>query len=239
MPMRPSPRRFANHFLLRFHMLLILCGMLGGSLLLNKALLWMHVDAMMVRSPLNVLAAYVFFFVFIRLWLAYIRSQCEAQIGHLDFDEAAWVNREDRKVKLKVYPSGKSSDGKRGGPSWGDLLDPLGNSITEIGEGCAVIMLIVALVACLLGLFFGGLFIIVDAPLILSEIAGSFLLAGMLTRPAYQMDRPHWTGSVFRQTWKWFLGSLVVAFILGFLAQHACPEAETMLDVIRWLPGRG
>jgi ribose/xylose/arabinose/galactoside ABC-type transport system permease subunit len=200
-------------FLLRFHMVLILCGMLAASLLLDRMLLWLDVDAMLIRYPLNVIAGYATFFVFIRLWLFYIHRLCAAQIEQIEFPE----------------PGVKGETCEKGG-SWSEYSEIL-NIGMPVEGGCLVTILIFIL----LGFFIGGLVLIIEAPLFLSDVAALFFLAGSLARPMHRMDNPHWVGSVFGQTWKWFLLALVSACLLALFANVVCPDARTMADVIKEL----
>ena len=71
----PKPRffkTFKNRFFLRFHMSLILLATGLSGLLGTKLLMWGGVENVLIRYPLNVVIAYLCFFLFVKLWLWYI-----------------------------------------------------------------------------------------------------------------------------------------------------------------------
>ncbi len=202
--------RFAEHFLLRFHMLLIVLATLASSLICNRILLDYGFNSMLVRFPLNVTAGYLAFFLFIRLWLHYIRSLCALQLGQVDF-------------------SLKESSGRSREPdSWIDRVSVGDPGITD-QEGGAVIILLAVFYVFLAG----GLILIYEAPIFLSETAASFFLVGSLSRPIREIDTPGWTGSVFIKTWTRYIFSLVLALVMAFCARVLCPKSHTIIEIIR------
>jgi hypothetical protein len=70
-------RILKERLFLRFHMSLILIGAALVGLLASKLLLLSLVTNIVVRYPLAVVVAYLAFFGFIKLWLAYISSSHE------------------------------------------------------------------------------------------------------------------------------------------------------------------
>jgi hypothetical protein len=67
-------KRIKERFFLRFHMSLILLGTVLTGLLSTKLLLLVPVDNIVIRYPLAVLVAYLAFFLFVKLWLAYLSA---------------------------------------------------------------------------------------------------------------------------------------------------------------------
>ena len=64
----------SDRLFLRFHMFLILSGTFFAGLLATKILLLLHVKSMLIRYPVAVVAAYLAFFGFVKLWLFYLSS---------------------------------------------------------------------------------------------------------------------------------------------------------------------
>ncbi len=72
---RNFKRYITKRFFIRFHMSLILIGTILSGLLCSKLLLLADIDRMIVRYPIVVLISYFCFFIFIRIWLSYIRHR--------------------------------------------------------------------------------------------------------------------------------------------------------------------
>jgi uncharacterized membrane protein YgcG len=70
---RNLKRYLARRFFIRFHMSIILIGTILVGLLSTKALLNANIDNVIIRYPLVVIISYLAFFLFIRLWLFYIK----------------------------------------------------------------------------------------------------------------------------------------------------------------------
>ena len=67
-------RFLKERFFLRFHMSLMLGGSFFFGMLASKGFLVLGVNRMIVRYPLAVVCSYLFFFGFMKLWLAYISA---------------------------------------------------------------------------------------------------------------------------------------------------------------------
>jgi hypothetical protein len=63
---------FAQRFVVRFHMTLILAALGASGVLVSKVLLELGVRSMLERYLIAVLVSYALFFLFIRLWLIYV-----------------------------------------------------------------------------------------------------------------------------------------------------------------------
>ena len=89
--------------------------------------------------------------------------------------------------------------------------------------------LALAAVAVMLG---GMVYLVVGAPAMLADTAFSAMLAGGLVRHVRRMDESDWEGSVFRSTWKPFLGVMVMAIVTGEVAHYVVPGARTLGEVL-------
>jgi hypothetical protein len=104
---------------------------------------------------------------------------------------------------------GKSSGGGGGG---GD------------GDGLLLLILFALLVAAILG---AGAYMVIQAPVILSEAAFQAVLAGGLVKATRGSHDPGWAGSVFKATVIPFGIVLVLAGVFGYQAHKHCPAART------------
>jgi len=77
-------------------------------------------------------------------------------------------------------------------------------------------------------IFGGGIYLIYEAPAIISEAAFEIILATSLIKRSRKMDNPDWIGSVFRSTWPAFVFTLVLTLVLGFIITSYCPQASKL-----------
>jgi len=89
-----------------------------------------------------------------------------------------------------------------------DLDDP---------KGCLVALALLAIAALICG---AGIYLVYQAPFILSEAAFQALLAGGLARRARRLEESNWMGSVFKATWIPFALTLLLSLLAGGLIYH-------------------
>ena len=73
---------------------------------------------------------------------------------------------------------------------------------------------------------------IYQAPFILTEAAFEFVLASALLKKTKEIDNPDWVGSVFKNTWKPFLFTLLLACVAAGLLGHYFPDATKMTQIL-------
>jgi hypothetical protein len=254
-------RKFLSERLfLRFHMFLILSGTFFSGLLATKILLLLHVKSMLVRYPVAVAAAYLAFFGFVKLWLFYLSSSGgnnrlvqEVADGIGDITNVADIPSGSFSLPSGGFSGGGGGHFGGGGASGffesgaesvqtltsgtgdvGDgIADAAGDAASGIFEDAGIVLVVLG---ALLALVFGaGAYLIYEAPLILSEAAFDFLLAASLIRGMKKIDNPDWMGSVLRTTIIPFLFIFVIATLIAYIAQAACPQAYKLSEVIRFL----
>ena len=221
----------------------ILSGTFLSGLLTTRILFELDVRTLWLRYSLSVLIAYLAFLVLIRLWLWYISRSIEPQvdIGGDGLDVAAELLSNLRVDPLPLGGGGQFGGGGATG-SWGDAVimpdsaaassapgsNAPGCGIDGGDEGC----LIVVLIAVVLALVVASAYVIWAAPAILAEVAFEAALAAALARSAKRIDRPGWVGAVSRATMWPFIAVLFFAIAFGAYAQHHCPEANRLADVL-------
>lgn len=122
--------------------------------------------------------------------------------------------------------SGSSTGGSSGSSSGGS--SGIGSLFDGIDGDAVIFILIAALVLALSSVW---IYLIYQAPVILSEIAFHFLLASGLIRKARTATTRGWMLSTLRGTWIPLLVIIVLAVVLGFAAQVVCPDALKLRDV--------
>ena len=236
----------ARRFFIRFHMSLILIGTILAGLLFSKLLLLAALEKMSIRYPVVVLISYLCFFGFIRLWLLYIRNREKVAESVLDITGDALSAKD---IPSSGMPNVGFGGGEFGGGgasgSFGDIgasavLKSSSSGVGEVAgeaggslldEGGIVIVPLMLILAALLG---AGIFLIYQAPFILSEAAFEFILAGALVKKAKEIDNPDWIGSVFKNTWKPFLFTFVLTLIAALVLMHYFPETSKLSQILSW-----
>jgi hypothetical protein len=77
-----------------------------------------------------------------------------------------------------------------------------------------------------------GVYLVYQAPAILGEAVFQLILATTLRRASPQQAGVGWSGSVLKATWIPFMLVLVMAGGFGWLAQHHCPHASKLVEVV-------
>ncbi|MCL4477454.1 MAG: hypothetical protein M1508_14740 [Nitrospirae bacterium] len=257
-------RFLKERFFLRFHMSLLLSGSFFFGMLASKGLLVLGVNRMIVRYPIAVVCSYFAFFGFMKLWLAYISSSAYRKtfaetagvgLGNIDiplpssgsasnvlgplsgeggqfggggasgFFEGSTAETAQQAASSTVSKTADSLGGK--------AADAAGGALSDIFDDAGKVLIILGV---LLAVIFGaGIYLVYQAPMILTDAAFNFLLATSLARNARKMSSPDWMGSVFRATVWPFVIVLSVAVWLAYVAQSAVPQATKLSQVIRHL----
>ena len=116
------------------------------------------------------------------------------------------------------------------GGSGSSILDGLSGIDSDEG-GFLLVILLLILGLLLFAIFGAGIYIIYQAPAILSEAALHAILASSLLGATTHLERRHWTGSVFKATWIPFVTILLLAIAFGAVAGLYCPEAIKAADI--------
>ena len=111
-----------------------------------------------------------------------------------------------------------------GGPDIGFDLPDEGGLVAILGA----ILLMVAAFA-LVG---GAIYVVYEAPAILTEVVFEVLLASSLVRRSRAAMPGDWAAALLRRTWKPFAWIGSVALSIALLAGLAAPEAHTARDLI-------
>ena len=227
-------QRFQERFLLRFHMFLITAAMLMSGVVLSKVMWLLGVRSLLFRYPIAVLASYAIFFVLLRIWLYYVSTQDSEESEHTDGNVVSINDAPDATDLLdsELVDAGVNVIG--GGVRHGSQAVSkaskfeLGDLKDGDGEGLVLILLLAVLVA----IFGSSLYLIWEAPTLLTEVAVQMVLATSLRRATKQMSAPDWAGSVLGKTWIPFAIVFALTIIFAFAASYYCPTATRMTDVI-------
>jgi len=246
-------KRFIKNVFTRFHMSLILLGTILSGVIFSKILLIVGLQHMIIRFIIVLTFAYLSFFLFMKLWLHYLTTpyRNNRQDGSL-LDAVDVITSVPDFTSTSGAQVVKGHGGEFGGAGasgdWENVsgasdmpvFEPIGESTAETaGEAISGLadeggILLIPLALLLLGIFGGGIYLIYEAPVIISEAAFELILATTLIKKARKIDNTNWMGSVFRSTWPAFLLTLVITIITGWGLMAYCPQATKITEVLRF-----
>jgi hypothetical protein len=121
------------------------------------------------------------------------------------------------------------------GDAVGDVAGKAAASALE-DEGGVVALIVFAVLAAIMVVVVGaGVYLIYEAPFILSEAAFEFVLAASLVRGTRRIDSADWMGSVFKTTSIPFAITLALTFLAGYLIHHYFPDVTRISELFAFL----
>jgi hypothetical protein len=263
--MNDFKNNLVHRFFIRFHMSLILSGVISSGVLFDRLLLHFNVDKFVFRYPASVLFSYTVFFILVRIWLAYVCPSPVRSRSSSDDNNNSWYNNWWIWPNFSGYSSkgssifkGKGGDSGGGGASdsWGDsksnaVIAPaiIGSSSSnssggglsdlipdKIGdEGGAVIVL--AIFALLVAVILGGgFYLIYAAPNLLSETAFQMALSMGIIKTKGRVELHKWYESLFTHTVIPFGCLLLLSLVLALVMTSYFPEAHTLHEILSQIP---
>jgi hypothetical protein len=252
-----------KRFSLRLHMFLILSGVFCAGLLCSKLLLELQVRSMLIRYPLAVLCSYLVFFGMVRFWLFYLSSstgrrnsflESAAGNGSSTFPDL-FIDVSGSAFREPFSNAGGSSGGGGASASFDSApgeaapffpapqgsnsglasgFDGTGKTVSAFmdGDDSWVLIVLGLVLAIICG---AGIYLIYQAPVILSDAAFQAILSTSLIKRMNKMSEPDWIGSVIRATAIPFLVVLSSALAAAWAAHRVYPEAVNMSEVLRHL----
>jgi hypothetical protein len=110
------------------------------------------------------------------------------------------------------------------GSAAGDAVSGL-----DLDKGWLVLVALGAIAAVIFG---AGIYLIFEAPIILSEAAFNFILAAGLVRGAHRLHSGDWVGSVFKATWIPLSVTLLMSLLSGYLIHHFFPGVTRLSELL-------
>ncbi|MDA8142091.1 MAG: hypothetical protein M0036_25870 [Desulfobacteraceae bacterium] len=243
-------RRFRERFALRFHMTIILVATACSGVFASKLFLSAGISNFLVRYPLSVVFAYLVFFLCIKLWLIYMgpKKQTRGSDFSNTFDLLDLPGSGSRAVfraggghfggggassSFELPASGIVGEGGSGAAE--SLGDAVGEAAGAIGDegGIAAVVVVACLAAIIATILGASIYMIYEAPVILSEAAFEAFLAATLLKSTKKIYSGDWLGSIFAATWKPFLITFIMALAAGGLLHYYFPEAHKVAEIIQ------
>lgn len=120
----------------------------------------------------------------------------------------------------------------------GGIGDAVGDVVGGVAEGLGdegglVVIVVLTVFAAVTAVLVGAsVYLVYEAPFILSEAAFEFILAAGLVRGARRIDSADWMGSVFKTTAIPFFVTLVLATFAGYLMHQYFPEVTRISELL-------
>ncbi len=236
----------------RIHMSIILVTVSFTGTLTSKLLFEFGIHTLSIRYFLTAISCYVFFLIYIKLWLIYInpgknssRSADNIDLSGIDIDgsfptggssatevigqggnfggavaSSSFVGN----IGMPIQPMSVSSETDS---SFSDL----GSALDIDGDAAGPILIIIAVGAVVIAIFGGGIFIIYQAPSIMSDVAFEALLASGFLKSTRDISAGNWIGSIIKRTYIPFGIITLVATLSGWIIGYFCPIATRILDI--------
>jgi hypothetical protein len=232
-------------------LILLATAMAGAAA--SKLLLMAGLGNPAIRYPLTVIFAYVIFFIAIKFWLWIIvgSAAVQARMSGASLPDISTGplpgGGGSSAPDVSFSGGGGTFSGAGASGSFGDAGSPVrasggsssgGGSASfdlDIDEGIGVIIVLVVLAFMLAAIFGAGVYLIYQAPSILSEVAFDSMLAMSLTRKSKTILDPDWIGSVFRATWKELVIILAVAAVAGSVIHLIFPAVTKLSEFVKIL----
>jgi hypothetical protein len=197
--------------------------------------------------------AYGIFFISVKLWLVYIipsgTSDSTGSVDSVNILTGLDISSDGAPAPVEAFPGGAggtfggggssgsfeaagipaahSSGGSSAGDAAGGILDGL-----DLDEGVGVLVVAIALCGMIAGILGSGIYLLYNAPSILSDVAFNAFLAASLIRKSREMRDGYWTGSVLKGTWKPFLVIMILTVLTGVAISYFLPGAIKIQQVI-------
>ena len=250
-----------HRYFIRLHMTVMMTLVVLSGLLASRLLLRAGVTHMGIRYPISVVISYLAFFGLVRLWIAYAlrahraRERAGKSSSSWDVGDLIPSGSVDLPGKSVSAVSKLAEGGGRFGGGGSSLRFAEGNvaaarpmvpiippsatsskgsssssgfSLDLDGDGLWLLILFLLLVGAICG---AGVYLVYQAPAILSEAAFQTVLASGLVKTARDSHDPGWMESVLKATIIPFAIVLVLAGVFGQQAHKRCPGALTVRQV--------
>lgn len=216
-----------------------------SAFLTSFVLLWFGVMEMWLRYPIAILVAYFSFLLLLGVWLWLRRRTFDPDLdlledvphdlgsshGHVGFGGTSdFGGSEIGGTGKSGLSSSQAAMPSRNSASAGDWF----GFDFDFGEGCLVVLAIVAIVGGLIASFY----VIYIAPALLAEILVDGVLAAGLYRRVRRIEQQHWLSAAMRKTALPALLALVFFTVAAYLLQKAIPDAHTIGEVWTHLTNR-
>jgi hypothetical protein len=246
-------QKFNTKYSLRLHMSILLSLMLVSAIGLNKLLVLMGLDHLVLRYGLVTVLGYLCFFVYLRLWILCLfpnRRPGSSLHGDDLLSSSADIMTQLPSGKVPkdtaiFFGDGGGFSGGGASSSWsevGESIPTLKNfslpdvSLDEDSIAIPIVLIIVAAMCALAMVIVCGA-MLVTAPSLLGEVALEVALgiglAKRMNKNLASFSAGPWFLKALKKTYVLFLFVLLSNLILAAVAMHYFPEATSFSEVLK------
>jgi len=187
----------------------------GAGFLSSFGMLRAGMEAMWVRYPLAVVAAWLTFLALMRLWV--------------ELERRYFLSDQDLDALLTLPDPGEGEKAREERDwSW---LDWLEMPDFDDPEGCAVAICVAVLLVLLASAFLGIISIIAAAPALVAEVFLDAVFVTALYQRMKHLEHRWWLGGAIRQTWSPVMLTALGLMLAGYLMHAAVPGAKSIGEV--------
>lgn len=206
-----------------------------------------------IRYAIAVSFSYLGFFLFVKLWLLYIKASAPTGLDLSSPDGELLQSGTGLSDSATEPFSGSGGEFNGGGASGSFPEDSPGINISTIadshdaggpadtveslggldaGDDSLGLLAITLLLLMVLSVVFGGAYLIWSAPTLLTEAAFQALLVGSFAGKVRRADSSDWEVGVIKATWWIFMLVLLSSVAFGFIANRYDPAAVTAKEIV-------
>lgn len=221
-------------------MTFLLATTILSGVIANWVLFLLGFRDMLVRYPLSVTLSYLVFLGLVWIWLNAVLSRRVREANQADYEAgvefADFPSASSSPLESGFAGQGGSFGGGGASSSWGDGAESqlkhssAGDSLDlDVGEG-VVVVAVVAVAVSILG---SAVYLVIEAPNLLSEALFQAGLALGIFKSARGMMGDHWLEGVLKKTLVPFFLVLVFSAALGWWVKVNCrPEVLRLSDAL-------
>lgn len=236
-------KKFTNFFFLRMHMSVILIITCLASVLISKGLFSIGFENLSLRYSLSFILTYFLFIGQLKIWLLYIKKFFEkSKAGDPELVENldVFIFNEQSSNNLEWKGSGGKFSGAGASGSFGEDSDSISDKInekleTDMPDEAAPIFLVLAIIAIILIIVFGGVWVIIESPVFLGDIAFEFLIGLGLLKNKDKLKPVSWITLVIAKSYKIALILLILIIGLTLTINYYNPNIKNSRQILEWL----
>ena len=197
--------------------ILLLTGVAGAAA--SWGMLQLGLDKMWARYPLAVLIAWAAFLLFVWLWM-----QVERRCFTADEEIEKLLKGRDPKEAMRRLKDDDDSSVL----DWFDAVPDVGDH-----EGCAVLVITVAVIGLVFLALTAIVNVLVAAPILFAEVFVDAILIGALYKRIKPLHEPWWVLGALRYTFRPVALTAATLFVCALVFSFIAPDAKSIGGVLQ------
>ena len=230
--------KLKEKYWIRLHMSLILMVTVISAIGFSKLTYFLGWHDLTTRYLCGFLFSYAIFMGMIRMWLWYIFKKApenNTDLSDADFLDL-WITSPQSITKQGYSGGGGGFSGGGASESWGDVKES--SSLDSIGDvdEAAPILLVIALALFIFAILFGGVYIVIEAPVFLGEIAFEVALGfGIIKSKELKLKPVSWLEKSWKKTMAPVIIISILIIVLGLVIKSYDSKITNSKELIYWI----